>query len=265
MRFPVGEGSQQDFDKNWYSADKWDTWRGTYYHGGEDVNKKTGGNTDCGEKIYAVADGEITSVEILSSGFGKHIHQKVGSVWFHYAHCQDVFVSVGQRVVEGQLIATIGSTGNSKYCHLHLEGKKKPVGVNAVAKTLFQLQDGWFNPLDYIREHSQVVPTPPGGNMTHEQFYNKFLESFRKHRDDIEWGDDKHKFEAQGLQDDAMIGRMLDAVAADRVKLIARIKELENQPVPAPVDPGQPPVVVGWEANGLQVQVGDKTWNYAKK
>ena len=66
---------------------------------------------------------------------------------------------------------------------------------------------------------------PESTNMTHEQFYTKFLESFRKHRDTLEWGDDKFKFEAQGLNDDAMIGRMIDSLVRDKTN---KEKELEQ-------------------------------------
>lgn len=153
MRLPTGNGTQEDFDHHWYSADAWDSYRtdGDYYHGGEDINLKTGSNTDCGQPVYAVADGQITHTEEKTTGFGKHLHLKCSDVWFHYCHLQDILVNSGQSVAEGQLLGHIGSTGNSQYCHLHFEGKKKAIGVNAVAKTKEALLASWFNPIEYIK------------------------------------------------------------------------------------------------------------------
>lgn len=108
---------------------------------------------------------------------------------------------------------------------------------------------------------------PERKSMTHEQFYNKFLEAFRKHKDTIDWGDDKHKFESQGLSDESMIGRMLDQVARDKTSKEAKIKELESKPTPVAIEAVEftrVTTVAGMkgEINGWKIKKGDVTANY---
>lgn len=76
-----------------------------------------------------------------------------------------------------------------------------------------------------------VVPPQESANMTGDQFYTKFLEAFRKHKEDVEWGDDKFKFESEGLTDPAMIGRMIDNVARDKAGKAKELTDCNNKPL----------------------------------
>ena len=73
-----------------------------------------------GTKIISSTDGEV--VEASSEGdYGKHLKIKIGDVSIIYAHCNDLYVNVGDKVAQGQEIAEVGSTGNSTGPHLHFE------------------------------------------------------------------------------------------------------------------------------------------------
>ncbi len=72
--------------------------------------------------IYAAADGKVVKVKFGSTGYGYHVIIDHGnSVHTCYAHCSDIFVKEGQEVKAGDLIASMGSTGNSTGTHLHFE------------------------------------------------------------------------------------------------------------------------------------------------
>lgn len=154
MRYPVGNGTREDFERNWYSADAWNKWRGSYFHGGEDINLRTGGDSDLGQPIYAISDGVVTSVHEHRTNFGKHLHIKHdgpwGVVYSHYAHCDSISVKAGDAVVEGQKIATLGKTGTN-WAHLHFEIKLQPIGVDSVAKTKEDLKK-WTDPFAFINK-----------------------------------------------------------------------------------------------------------------
>ena len=73
-----------------------------------------------GTKIKSATDGEV----VLSSeegDYGKHLKIQIGEVSVIYAHCNALYVKQGDKVVQGQEIAEVGSTGNSTGPHLHFE------------------------------------------------------------------------------------------------------------------------------------------------
>ncbi len=73
-----------------------------------------------GTEIYAAAAGTVTKKEESTVGNGNHIIIDHGDgLRTLYAHCDKLLVKEGEKVTKGQLIATIGSTGNSTGNHLH--------------------------------------------------------------------------------------------------------------------------------------------------
>src|SRR5688572_2491235 len=70
---PIGEDDHVTEKNDW-----WDSWYnaqdfGENRHLGEDWNKITGGDTDCGEAVYSTADGEIVFAADAGPGWGNVI------------------------------------------------------------------------------------------------------------------------------------------------------------------------------------------------
>lgn len=74
-----------------------------------------------GSDIYA-ADGGTVYYAGYSGGYGNLIKIDHGNgMQTYYAHCSSLEASTGQQVEKGELIARVGSTGNSTGPHLHFE------------------------------------------------------------------------------------------------------------------------------------------------
>lgn len=75
-----------------------------------------------GTPILATGDGYVIRAE-FDSEFGNVVeisHPGVNVVT-RYAHAEQVYVKPGQRIVRGEVIASVGSTGRSTGPHLHYE------------------------------------------------------------------------------------------------------------------------------------------------
>ena len=73
-----------------------------------------------GTKIKSATDGEVV-LESSEGDYGKHLKIQIGEVSIIYAHCNNLYVKQGDKIVQGQEIAEVGSTGNSTGPHLHFE------------------------------------------------------------------------------------------------------------------------------------------------
>ena len=84
-----------------------------------------------GTPIKAAAAGKVTYAGNAGDGYGNYVVISHGNgVQTVYAHCSKVLVSKGQQVSQGELIAKVGSTGNSTGNHLHLEVRKNGIAYN---------------------------------------------------------------------------------------------------------------------------------------
>ncbi len=91
-----------------------------------------------GTGLYAAKAGTVIRSQCgWNGGYGCHIIlDHGGGVTTLYGHASQLYVSVGEQVVQGQTIAAMGSTGRSTGPHLHFE-----VRVNGKKQ----------NPLSYVR------------------------------------------------------------------------------------------------------------------
>ena len=154
MRYPV-----DDFLTKWNITSGFGFGDKTDYgsHEAVDLNLNSGGDSDLGQPLFAIADYEVTSVHSHTTipSFGLHVHLKIEGSWgvryAHYAHCGEIFVKVGDKGKESDKIATVGTSG-TKAVHCHFAIKKEPTGIDAIAKTLTDLAK-WENPMTFIEQY----------------------------------------------------------------------------------------------------------------
>ena len=83
-----------------------------------------------GTQIKAVASGTVTFAQ-MNGSYGNLIkidHGNGVETW--YAHCSELYATVGEQVNAGDVIAAVGMTGNTTGPHLHLEIRINGVAVN---------------------------------------------------------------------------------------------------------------------------------------
>lgn len=144
--FPVGKPSASGY----YNAQPF----GQNHHMGDDWNAVTGGNSDLGDPIYAIAHGIVMESRDFGGGWGnviRIIHRLPGLedhyVESLYAHCDTLLSMRGDSVRRGDQIATIGNANGMYYAHLHLEIRKEPglpLGGGYGKDTTLHFSPTWF-------------------------------------------------------------------------------------------------------------------------
>ena len=143
--FPVGKPNGEGY----YNAQKF----GKNNHLGEDWNGDGGGNTDYGDSVFSIANGQITFAKNIKGGWGKVIiikHFFKGK--FHeslYAHCSNIAVEKGGWVKRGDYIGNIGDCDGKYLAHLHFELRDSinmPIGGGYSDNN-----KGYLNPSKFIK------------------------------------------------------------------------------------------------------------------
>ena len=153
--FPVGKEETltpaKDSNDEWYLALKF----GEEDHLGDDWNKNSGGNTDCGEPVYAAANGEITFAADAGPGWGNvliitHTLPDDTQVQTLYGHLQEMPKTSGE-VQRRERIGKVGNANGRYLCHLHFELRdhnsrdwNRPGGGYSTDRT------GWLSPSEFI-------------------------------------------------------------------------------------------------------------------
>lgn len=119
-------------------------------HLGVDIAAKTG------TPIHAAADGIVAYANDELRGYGNIaiIVHPDGAVT-SYAHCSKLLVKPGQKVVAGEVIAKVGSTGISKGPHLHFEYRQNGRPKNPMAK----FDRDWFEHDDHAHGTALAMVT----------------------------------------------------------------------------------------------------------
>jgi murein DD-endopeptidase MepM/ murein hydrolase activator NlpD len=97
------------------------------FHLGQDMAKASGSSikaADGGTVLFAGWSGSYGYMVDIDHG---------GGFTTRYAHCSDIYVSAGEKVYQGKIIAAVGSTGVSSGPHLHFEVRKYGSVVNPAA------------------------------------------------------------------------------------------------------------------------------------
>lgn len=118
-----------------------DPFRGTAaMHAGIDIPGKIG------TPIYATADGIIARAE-RAGGYGNLIAVNHGKgIETRYGHLSKILVAENTKVVRGQLIGLMGSTGRSTGSHLHYE---------------VRIEGRAVNPMPYMQTETMVAARTP--------------------------------------------------------------------------------------------------------
>lgn len=98
-----------------------------------------------GTSVFATAEGEVIAADTAFVGYGTLVIVDHGHGYqTRYAHLGKFLVKPGDRVLQGQVIAHVGNTGQSTASHLHYEVLLQGVPINPIH---FLFRDA--KPIDY--------------------------------------------------------------------------------------------------------------------
>lgn len=161
--YPIGSAAratQANDGDGWYNAQDF----GEHDHLGEDWNAEAGGDSDCGQQVYAAANGTIIFAGEAGPGWGKVIivrHRLPDNSVIEtlYGHLQS-FTRTNGDVELREKIGNIGNADGVYPCHLHFEVRFADCPAWGSAGTGYgSNRNGWTDPSNFIDAHR-----PSSGN-----------------------------------------------------------------------------------------------------
>jgi murein DD-endopeptidase MepM/ murein hydrolase activator NlpD len=128
-------------------------------HLGDDLNGIGGENSDLGDPIFAVADGQVIFAGEAGPGWGNviillHAYEENGNRKFvqsYYGHVETILVARKQKVRRGEQIATIGTADGRYWAHLHFEMRE--LTTPFIGPGYRDDTRGWIDPSAFIGSH----------------------------------------------------------------------------------------------------------------
>jgi len=161
--YPIGSNTtatQANDGDGWYNAQDF----GVHDHLGEDWNAEIGGDSDCGQPVYAAAKGTIAFAREAGPGWGKVVivrHRLPDNTIIEtlYGHLQS-FTRTSGDVERRERIGSVGNGDGAYPCHLHLELRFPDCPAWGNTGTGYgSNRVGWTDPSDFIDAHA-----PSSGN-----------------------------------------------------------------------------------------------------
>ena len=136
MRFPLDVRGDVDFGE---AGARFGNNRGSHNHEGQDVFASTG------TPLVAASEAEVVAAGGASDGRGNHValHDERRDRTYVYFHMSEVpRVEVGEKVVAGQRVGSVGCTGTCSGAHLHFEIRRGE-GAGGEALDPLGVMRGW--------------------------------------------------------------------------------------------------------------------------
>lgn len=134
-------------------------------HYGEDWNGRSGGDSDKGDPVYAVADGVVTFANNVRTGWGnvvltRHAYRDLATGQVKFCdtlngHLDQILVKQGQIIKRGQQIGTIGTNFGMYPAHLHFEIRHN-ISIGMQRNDVAADMTNWADPTDFITKHRQL-------------------------------------------------------------------------------------------------------------
>ena len=118
--------------------------KGNYHHDGVDISASRG------SKVLAGGEGKVMLIKRsdLLAGFGNYVEIDHGFGYItRYSHLEEIKVRNGQKIVAGQVIGTVGTSGGTIAPHLHYEVIKEGKNLDPVNFMLEGLNSSQYNRL----------------------------------------------------------------------------------------------------------------------